>query len=254
VRVTNKAQAFDRPTLITGGVLLVIALAAWALLFVQPAEAMPSSGLAGLLLFLVAWGVMMAAMMLPSATPMIAMYGVMRRSANHAQAGIPTVLFALIYFALWVTFGIPVYFAGLFAGSQSALADVLPYALAVVLIAAGAYQFTPLKRACLRVCRNPLSFLWARSRAGYRGTLSLAVEHAVYCIGCCWALMVVLVAAGAMALNWVLLIAVVVLLEKLVPRGEQVARVTGVALVVLGVAVALNPDLAMILRPSTMGM
>ena len=126
--------------MITGGVLLVIALAAWAVLLVQPEAPMAGSGLAGLLLFLVAWGVMMTAMMLPSAAPMIAMYSVMRRSENHAPAGIPTAAFALVYLALWVAFGIPVYFVSVIAGSLPALAEVLPYALAVVLIAAGPWS------------------------------------------------------------------------------------------------------------------
>ena len=233
----------------------MVALAAWVTLVLQPEASMPSSGVAEALVFLGAWGVMMAAMMLPSATPMIALYGALRRdAAGNGPAGISTALFALVYLALWVAFGIPVYLASIAVGARTDLAAALPYALAVVLVAAGIYQFTPLKRACLRVCRNPLSFLWARSRAGYGATLTLALEHAAYCIGCCWGLMVVLVAAGAMALNWVLLIAVVVFLEKLLPHGELAAWGAGGALVVLGVAVAAHPDLAMVLHPSAMGM
>jgi predicted metal-binding membrane protein len=213
---------------------------------------MPGASLAEAAGFLGAWGVMMAAMMLPSATPMIALYGALRRTAAGAgPAGISTGLFALVYLLLWGAFGIPVYLASLLIGAQSGSGDLLPYALAVVLVAAGVYQFTPLKHACLRVCRSPLGFLWARSRSGYLGTLRLAVEHAVYCIGCCWGLMVVLVAAGAMALNWVLLIAVVVLIEKVLPRGERAAWVAGGGLVLLGVAVALHPELAMLLHPAT---
>jgi predicted metal-binding membrane protein len=198
---------------------------------------------------------MMAAMMLPSATPMISLYGAIRRNTSGpGLAGVSTFLFTLAYLATWVAFGIPVYLASVVIGGLMGLDNLLPYALALVLIVAGVYQFTPLKRACLRVCRNPLSFLMARSRTGYRGTLGLALEHAAYCVGCCWGLMVVLVAAGAMALNWVLLIAVVVFVEKLLPRGERTAWVVGGALVLLGVAVAVNPDLAMVLRPSSMGM
>jgi predicted metal-binding membrane protein len=150
--------------------------------------------------------------------------------------------------------GVPIYLASVLISSQSGLNDVLPYALAIVLILAGTYQLTPLKRACLRVCRNPLSFLMARSRTGYRASLALALEHAAYCLGCCWGLMLVLVAAGAMALNWVLLIAAVVFIEKVFPRGEWTAAAAGGALVVLGVAVAVRPDLAMVLRPTPMGM
>jgi predicted metal-binding membrane protein len=216
---------------------------------------MPNTGLPAALVFLTAWAVMMAAMMLPSATPMIALYGAIRRTApDTASAGIPTAGFALIYLALWVAFGVPIYLASALIDAQIDIMELLPAATAVVLVAAGVYQFTPLKRACLRVCRSPLSFLWARSRSGYRATMRLAVEHAAYCIGCCWALMIVLVAAGAMALDWALLIAVVVLVEKLVPRGEVTARLTGVALIGLGVAVFVHPDLVQLLRPNSMGM
>jgi predicted metal-binding membrane protein len=248
------ALARDRTSLVTGGVLLAVALAAWVGVVLQsdmPSLAPESQAAA----FLVAWGVMMAAMMLPSATPMIMLYAAVRRNAAAAGwTGISTLLFAFVYLALWVAFGVPVYVASVVIGAQTALADLLPYALALVLVAAGVYQLTPLKRACLRVCRNPLSFLMARSRTGYRGTLVLAIEHAAYCLGCCWALMVVLVAAGAMALHWVLLIAAIVFVEKLLPRGEWTAWIVGGALVLLGVAVALYPDLAMALHPMSAAM
>jgi predicted metal-binding membrane protein len=249
------ALARDRTSLVTGGVLAVSALAAWSTVILQAATPMAGFGAPEELVFLSAWGMMMAAMMLPSATPMIALYGAIRRKATGARpAGVSTALFALVYLAVWVAFGVPVYVASVVIGAQMGLADLLPYALAVVLVAAGVYQLTPLKGACLRVCRNPLSFLLARSRTGYRGTLGLALEHAAYCVGCCWGLMVVLVAAGAMALNWVLLIAAVVFVEKLLPRGEWTAWIVGGGLVLLGLAVAVHPDLAIALRPSSMGM
>jgi predicted metal-binding membrane protein len=119
-----------------------------------------------------------------------------------------------------------------------------------VLVVAGVYQLTPLKQMCLRHCRSPLGFLLGHWRAGIRGALGMGAAHAVYCLGCCWALMVVLVVAGAMSLPWVLLIASIVAVEKLVPRGEWIARLTGVALVLLGVAVAVRPALAAGLRSS----
>jgi predicted metal-binding membrane protein len=253
--VSAEVLARDRTTLVTGSVLLVTAGLAWGALVAQPDMLMANTGLPAALIFLAAWGVMMAAMMLPSATPMIALYGAIRRKVpDNASAGIPTAVFALVYLALWVMFGVPIYVASVVIDSQGDIMDLLPAATALVLVAAGVYQFTPLKRACLRVCRNPLSFLWARSRSGYRGTLMLAVEHAAYCIGCCWALMIVLVAAGAMALAWALLIAVVVFLEKLIPRGEVSARVTGIALIGLGLAVVMHPDLVQMLHPNNMGM
>ena len=104
----------------------------------------------------------------------------------------------------------------------------------VILVAAGVYQLSPFKQVCLRVCRSPLGFLLGHWRAGRRGSLALGWSHALYCLGCCWALMLVLVAAGAMGLPWVLLITAVVAAEKLMWGGEWIARITGSALVLLG--------------------
>ncbi len=236
--------------------LLVVALAAWAALIVQPAmttSAMPD--LMDAIGFLVAWGIMMVAMMLPSAVPMIALYGVVRRNgAKMGHTSLPVAVFTLVYVAVWVLIGVPIYLASILIANQPQLEPVLPYALAGVLILAGVYQLTPLKRACLRVCRNPLSFFMSRSRTGYGASFELALEHAAYCVGCCWGLMLVLVAAGAMAHNWVLLIAAIVFIEKILPRGEWSAAVAGAALVALGLAVAFQPDLAMMNRPTLVSM
>jgi predicted metal-binding membrane protein len=254
--MTGSALGRDRTSLITSVLLVLAALAAWAVLLVQPTMSMSSSldlGEAGA--FLLAWGIMMAAMMLPSAVPMIALYSVIRRNAaSSGDKSIPASVFTLVYIVIWVAAGIPIYVASLALANQSRFDEFLPYALAAVLIVAGVYQLTPLKRACLRVCRNPLSFFMARSRTGYGGSFGLAVEHALYCVGCCWALMVVLVAAGSMALNWVLLIAAVVFIEKVLPRGDRSTIVSGILLIGLGVAVALYPDLALMLRPAPMSM
>jgi predicted metal-binding membrane protein len=126
--------------------------------------------------------------------------------------------------------------------------SALGYGIAVILLAAGAFQLSPLKQVCLRECRSPLAFLLGHWRAGRRGSLALGWAHALYCLGCCWALMLVLVAAGAMGLGWVLLITAVVAAEKLLPGGEWFARAAGGALLLLGVTVALRPDLVMVLR------
>jgi predicted metal-binding membrane protein len=203
--------------------------------------------------FLVSWTVMMAAMMLPSAAPMVALYGAIHRHSDRTgQAGVSTVLFAVLYLLAWLLFGIAVYGAQLvvvaLVEASPRIAILLPYALAALLMAAGAYQLSPLKRACLRACQSPLGFLMARWCAGYLGTLRLGGAHALYCIGCCWALMVILVAAGAMGLHWVLLIAALVAAEKLAPGGFVIARIAGVALIVLGILVAINPSLYAVLR------
>ena len=243
----------DRVTVLTSVALLLVAAAAWAsvvrsslrddMMMTMPMPATIADGLA----FVVGWGVMMTAMMLPSALPMIALYGAVRGgAAGAAGGGVPVVMFALVYVVVWAATGVPVYLVHtlLMALAEPAFA----YVIAVILLAAGAFQLSPLKQACLRACRSPLGFLLGHWRAGRRGSLALGWAHAVYCLGCCWALMLVLVAAGAMGLAWVLLITALVAAEKLLPAGEWVARAAGGVLLLLGAAVALRPDLVLVLR------
>jgi predicted metal-binding membrane protein len=197
--------------------------------------------------YVAAWAVMMTAMMLPSALPMISLYGAIQRgSAGPAKRGVPVAVFTLVYLLLWAASGVPVYFTNTLL--MTLAGSAFAYGIAVILLAAGAFQLSPLKQVCLRACRSPLGFLLGHWRAGRRGSLALGWAHAVYCLGCCWALMLVLVAAGAMGLRWVLLITAVVAAEKLLPGGEWLARAAGAALLLLGVTVALRPDLVTVLR------
>ena len=241
----------DRGTLLTGAALVAAAGVAWAGVVGSSHMAMPArtAAPADALLFTGMWGVMMAAMMLPSAVPMIALYGLVSRG----QRAVPVWLFAAAYVAVWMLTGLPVYAASVAVAVVAESGGAwLPYALAVVLAAAGAYQFSTVKRVCLKNCQGPLGFLMGRWRSGYGATLRLGLAHAAYCVGCCWGIMVVLVAAGAMSLPWVLLIAAVVFAEKLLPRGEWTARGVGIALIALGAAVALRPELAVALRGQPM--
>jgi predicted metal-binding membrane protein len=265
----------DRRTWLTGAGLVALAALAWIAVVMQsramgsmpaaggsdmamPGAAMPAwISFSAAVAYVLAWGVMMAAMMLPSATPMISLYGAVRRNFSQTgQQGIPTAAFALVYLVLWLATGIPVYLANAAiteaAAMNPGLSGLLPYFMALALVAAGIYQFTPLKRKCLGVCSSPLAFLIGRWRGGYRGTFGMALENAVYCIGCCWGLMVVLVAAGAMSLPWVLSIAAVVFVEKIFPHGEWTARVTGGVLIALGILVVLQPALAATMRGAGM--
>jgi predicted metal-binding membrane protein len=259
---------------VTGGLLLVATGVAWVVVLLPTLAMQPmaggSAGMAGssgmgmessvvaeLLAFLVAWGVMMAAMMLPSAIPMIALYGAVSRNGGRSgPAGLSTAAFALTYLVVWLAGGVPVFVASLFLRqavmANSQLAGLTPLAVAVVLGAAGLYQFSPLKQACLRSCRSPLGFLMGNWRSGYRGSLALGLKHAISCVGCCLGLMVVLVAAGAMSLPWVLLIATLIFVEKVIPWGEWTARISGGLLVILGLVVLLQPDLAMLIRGTGM--
>lgn len=242
----------DRTTVLTSAILLLVAAVAWVFIVLSSvhgedmAMAMPMSISAGLV-FTACWAVMMTAMMLPSALPMIALYGAMQRGAvAPGTRGVPVAAFTLMYLGLWAATGLPVYFAHTLLARLAG--STLAYAIAVILVAAGVYQLSPLKQVCLHVCRSPLGFLLGHWRAGRRGSLALGWSHALYCLGCCWALMLVLVAAGAMGLPWVLLITAVVAAEKLTWGGEWIARITGSALVLLGMTVALRPDLVTALR------
>jgi predicted metal-binding membrane protein len=250
----------DRATVLIGAMLVVVTIAAWVAFLahaVSPSTmAMDtvSSGadLAGAAGFIGAWVVMMAAMMLPSAAPLVLLY----RAAGADGRVANTVPLVAGYLLAWAVFGAFVYAAqqalSAVVLASPTLADASPYAVAGILAIAGVYQFTPLKQACLRECRSPLDFLMHRWRgAGAFDALRLGVEHGAYCVGCCWGLMAVLVIAGAMSLLWVVLIALIVFVEKLMPFGERGAQLSGVALGLLAVLVAVNPNLSMLFRGGT---
>jgi predicted metal-binding membrane protein len=176
-------------------------------------------------LWLGAWTAMMAAMMLPSAAPLVLLYG---RHASATSSG----LLMVGYLLAWAAVGLAAY------ALDMRLPDPGNGVVAAVLIVAGLYQLTPLKTACLKRCRSPLDFLVAHWRGGRTGAFRLGVEHGAYCVGCCWALMLVLVVAGAMGLVWVIAIAAAVAAEKLLPAGRWLGRAGGIALVTAGIVVA----------------
>ena len=170
----------------------------------------------GLPAFVFAWTIMMAAMMLPSAAPFVMLY---RRGAT----GSHTMLLVAGYLAVWAAAGVPAWLAMTF----------LPMTLAPIALAvAGVYQLTPLKTTCLRQCRSPADFLVQRWG---RGALRLGVEHGVWCLGCCWALMAVLVLTGMMGIAWVVGLAALVALEKLSSRGVLVSRLAGAAFLIAAI-------------------
>lgn len=195
--------------------------------------------------FVVAWTVMMAAMMFPAAAPMLLLYQTVA-ARRHARGGavVPTWVFAAGYLLVWAAAG-AVAFALVMLGG--ALADRLgsaeraawaPVALGAVLVVAGAYQFTPLKGICLRHCQSPVGFVMTHWRDGQLGALRMGLAHGAFCLGCCWALFAVLVAAGVMSLAWMLLLTLVVFTEKVLPAGRRVSRAVGAAFLVLGALVA----------------
>jgi predicted metal-binding membrane protein len=184
------------------------------------------------------WAIMMVAMMLPSALPMILLYARVAGQREAAGALPPTFVFVGAYVAVWAVF------SAVAAGAQWALTstgmvndamrfgDRLPGGL--LLIGAGLYQLTPLKRVCLSHCRSPFSFLSQHWRPGYRGALGMGVHHGVHCVGCCWFVMALLFVGGVMNLAWVAAIAAFVLVEKVLPFGPRVSQVAGVVAILAG--------------------
>ncbi len=190
------------------------------------------------------WWVMMVAMMLPSAAPMLLLFARVNRKDKAAGAPlVPIALFAAAYLLVWG--GFCVVATALQWGLESArllspmLVTTNHWLGAGILIAAGLSQFTPLKAVCLRHCRTPLGFLLGSWRSGRLGALRMGLEHGAFCLGCCWFLMVLLFFGGVMNLYWIAGLAVFVLLEKTIPLGHWLGRVAGVVLVAWGGTLAI---------------
>jgi predicted metal-binding membrane protein len=187
------------------------------------------------------WWVMMVAMMLPSAAPMILLFALVnRRSQVKGGPYVPTAVFAGAYVVAWG--GFSVIAVALQWGLERA--ELLSPMMAsgdvafggALLALAGTYQLSPLKHACLRQCRGPIDFISRHWRAGRQGAFRMGVHHGLYCIGCCWALMALLFFGGAMSLYWIAGLALFVLLEKTIPPGHRLASLSGLGLVAWGVA------------------
>lgn len=211
----------------------------------MPAVALPQAvmpqmqgwGATDVVLTFVMWAVMMAAMMVPSASPMLLMVSATARR-RQASPYLVTGLFLLGYLVVWTLF------SALAAGGQwglhstallsPAMVSTSPILGGALLLAAGIFQWTPLKWACLSHCRSPLGFILTDWRDGSRGAFRMGVKHGAVCMGCCWALMTLLFVVGVMNLAWVAAIAAFVLIEKVVAAGPWIGRAAGVALVILG--------------------
>jgi predicted metal-binding membrane protein len=182
------------------------------------------------------WAVMMAAMMLPAAAPILLLYaGAVRNRGEGPHVALQMYALGAGYLIVWAVFSVGAVLLQRVLATRLLLTPMMepasPIAGAVLLFIAGVYQLTPLKRICLRSCRSPLAFLTRRWRSGRAGALRMGVEHGVHCLGCCWALMLLLFAGGVMNLTVILALTAWVLLEKLAPFGEQGARVSGALLI-----------------------
>jgi predicted metal-binding membrane protein len=238
--VTLVVPSARRRGFATVGALLGASLLAWIVTVerMRGMDAGPGTDLGGLGWYLGIWVTMTAAMMLPSAAPMILAYASFSRSRR-------SVTFVAGYLAAWTLYGLAAY--GVYRLVAAAGPNWLdweregPYVAGAALVAAGLYQLTPLKDACLRRCRGPVGFLVRGWREGRLGALRMGAEHGLLCVGCCWGLMLALFALGAMSLFWTAVAAAAIFAEKVLPHGNRTARVLAVALVALGVVVALSP-------------
>jgi predicted metal-binding membrane protein len=210
-----------------------------------PSSERAAWGFAGWALMIAMWWIMMIAMMTPSAAPAILMYA---RVYRHALAQhpvqdklAPTGAFASGYMLVWLGFAVAAaalhwvlestgLVTAMMMGSRSR------WLSAAVLIAAGLYQLSPLKNVCLSLCRSPASFLSRHWRPHALGAFRLGALHGTHCVGCCWMLMALLFVGGVMNLAWIAALAILVLVEKVLPPGLWVVRVTGVVMIGWGVA------------------
>jgi predicted metal-binding membrane protein len=238
----------DRTVLL--GAMIVLAALAWAYTLhlagqhasMAGAMTMPAMmqwSPTDIVFMLVMWAVMMFAMMLPSVTPTVMIFGRVREKRE--AAGRPfarTGAFVAGYLLAWVGFSLLATAANWWLhthGSMSSMmGKVAPLTGGVLLIAAGTYQWTPLKKACLEHCRSPMSFLMQHWREGTSGAILMGLHHGAYCLGCCWLLMVLLFVLGVMNLPWVAVLSIVVLAEKTLPFGETLSRGAGVLLIAWG--------------------
>src|SRR5213593_1969589 len=226
------------------GLILVLVAAAWLvtwstseltlsrLAMVAPAET------SGLLLFFGLMLVMMVAMMLPAALPMIiAVRGITRLEAGRPTKpadNVATSLFVAPYFLVWAGFGVLALAALMALGLMGPLAAPWTFIPAATLIAAGVYQVTRTKEVCLTHCQTPMSFVTLHWRSGRLGSVRMGLRHAAYCLGCCWLFMIALFVAGAMSLVWMGVLSVAIFAEKLTTRPVSVSRGIGVVLLIVG--------------------
>lgn len=225
--------------LVMAGLAFVVGAGLWGTLAAGDALMLPSAPAPGanayLALLFVMWWAMMMAMMLPSAAPAILGYAALAR--KNSKAG-PLTVFVSGYAAVWTVFSAAAVALQIVAAEAAPLTGMMAVTSRAIggglLIAAGLYQFSPLKNACLRQCQSPFFYIARHWRNGAGGALRMGLSHGVYCMGCCWVLMLLLFYGGVMELTWIVGLAVYVAAEKFAPARLGIDRVAGAGLVLWG--------------------
>jgi predicted metal-binding membrane protein len=244
------------------GSLLALAAAAWALLVWQWAvmgEDMSLTMGMGAPVYIALWVAMMVAIMFPTAAPMVLMFArVHNKRKAEGKPFVPTWVFTGAYILVWSATGIIAWALAAggdaVAGRSEWISDHAGQIGGGLLIVAGVYQLTPLKNICLTKCRNPLSFILNYWRDGMGGSFRMGLDHAVFCLGCCWLLFMILLPLGMMNVAILALITILIFAEKSTAFGRQVASFAAVALVVYGAAVIASPELLPMVMSDMEGM
>ena len=231
----HSAVLSRRDRVLLGGGLLFVSALAWAVTLQSPKAI--SVGLPG---FVALWTVMMAAMMLPSVLPAVLLFATM--APSRSEFGLrpaPTATFVAGYLAIWSLAGVGAGLAGEGFGSVPSAGGQL--LVGGALIAAGVFQLTRWKAFCLSHCRSPMQFFMDHWHDGRNGAVLMGAHHGLYCLGCCWGLMLALIALGMMNPIWMVLVAGAVFVEKVAPRGDRIAAIIGAGLLLAGLSVAMGP-------------
>ena len=250
VTAGGSARSLRRERTLILALLLILAATSWAILIWQSRTANGMGmGLTmgmGAALFLAVWVVMMIAMMFPTAAPMILVFArVQRDRRSSGRAFVPTWVFVGAYLLIWTFFGVLAYQGALFV---EGLAQQIPWIMmnaarigGGILVLAGLYQLTPLKRACLAKCRTPQDFMLHSWHDGFPGSFRMGLEHGIYCLGCNWLLFILLFPLGIMNIAAMALLTALIFAEKVFPLGARIAQFAGLVLILYGALVIVVP-------------
>lgn len=238
----QEAKQQINKTLILLSVVIIIALSWYYMLFLMSMNMSPVANWNSYDLFMlfIMWAVMMFGMMLPSAIPVILLVNKINQQRLQREVSfVHSAYFVMGYLAAWSLYSLLIsllqYYLQLQAIINPMMVSAELWFSSLLLIVAGIYQWLPIKQRCLNVCRSPLNFVMKEWGEGSYSAIRLGFKHGQYCLGCCWFLMALLFVAGVMDLVWIALLTLVVLSEKLLPKGEVIARILGIILIAFAI-------------------